>query len=128
MGNISEYFSDYEFACPCCGECKVDEAFLVKLDKLRTLLKKPINITSGCRCVEYNADLRARGYHSVDGSAHTISQKQLCEAADIECSSSTYRRELVILAHSVFSRIGISKSFVHVDSDDEKDQMVTWTY
>ncbi len=128
MGNISEHFSDYEFACPCCEEVKVSERFLVKLDKLRELLGKPIHVTSGCRCTKHNADLRSRGYHSVDGSAHTISERQECEAADLECSSSTYRRELLILAHSIFNRVGVAKSFIHVDDDADKDQNVTWTY
>ena len=128
MGNISEHFSDYEFECPCCGEVKVSERFLVKLDKLRELLGKPIHVTSGCRCTSHNADLRSRGYHSVDGSAHTISERQECEAADLECSSSTYRRELLILAHSIFNRVGVAKSFIHVDDDQAKDANVTWTY
>ena len=126
--NISKYFSDWEFACPCCGVTKVSERFLVKLDKLRELLGKPIHITSGCRCSHHNADLRSQGYHSVDGSAHTISERQECEAADLECSSSTYRRELLILAHSIFNRVGVAKSFIHVDDDQDKDQNVTWTY
>ena len=128
MGNISDHFSDYEFACPCCGECKVSEKFLVKMDKLRSLLGKPINITSGCRCMKYNADLRARNYPSVDGSAHTISDQQECEAADIECSGSRNRRDLIILTHSIFNRVGISKSFIHVDDDAAKDEDVTWVY
>lgn len=128
MGNISKHFSDYEFACPCCSVCKVSEAFLVKMDKLRDLLGRSVNITSGCRCVKYNDDLRARGYHSVDGSAHTISEKQKCEAADIECSGSRNRRDLVILCHSIFNRVGIAKSFIHVDDDEDKDADVTWVY
>ena len=128
MGNISKHFSDYEFACPCCGVCKVSEKFLIKLDKLRGLLGRAVTITSGCRCVKHNADLRARGYHSVDGSAHTITDKQECEAADIECASSRSRRDLLILCHSIFNRVGVAQSFIHVDDDDGKDENVTWVY
>lgn len=128
MGNISDHFSDYEFSCPCCGQCNVSDKFLMKLDKFRTLLGKPVHVTSGCRCIKHNADLRARGYHSVDGSAHTITDAQKCEAADLECSSSRQRRDMVILAHSIFNRVGIARNFIHVDDDDDKDADVTWVY
>ena len=128
MGNISNYFSDYEFACPCCNICDVSDKFLVKLDKFRSLLGRPVHVTSGCRCTNHNAALRARGYHSVDGSAHTITAGQQCEAADLECSSSRARRDMVILAHSIFNRVGIAKNFIHVDDDEDKDADVTWVY
>jgi len=51
MGDLSQYFSSHEFACPC-GKCSggtMNAGFLEKLIKLRELFGKPIYIESGYR-------------------------------------------------------------------------------
>ncbi len=126
----SLYFSEAEFRCPHCGLCRVSPVLLEALDWIRKMVRRPVYITSGCRCPEYSIILRHRGYKSVDGSVHEVHPDghDVCEAADISCRGSANRRTLLILAHEKFTRVGIAKTFVHVDCDKSKPQNVTWVY
>jgi len=55
MDEISKYFSRKEFACRCnCGFATVDVELIEVLQTLRYKFNKPVTITSGCRCPEYN--------------------------------------------------------------------------
>ena len=55
MGDLSKDFSRSEFACGCgCGFATVDVKLLELLQVIRAHFKKPVAITSGCRCNEYN--------------------------------------------------------------------------
>jgi len=122
-------FSPEEFSCPCgCGVLNVSERFLDKLQDVRYALSATMKVTSGGRCPDYNMSLRARGFKSVDGSAHTMTEDEPCEAADIECTWGGLRHRLVTSLLQQFNRIGISSSFIHVDSDQSKPQNVIWTY
>ena len=50
-------------------------------------------------------------------------------AADIACSASLDRFTIVdALIDAGFNRLGIAKSFIHVDSDPDKAPYVIWTY
>jgi len=56
MGDLSENFSRWEFACNCgCGYNTVDSELLEMLEEIRHHFGKPIKINSGCRCPSYNA-------------------------------------------------------------------------
>jgi uncharacterized protein YcbK (DUF882 family) len=132
---LSEHFYVWEFACPCCGVCVVEKSLLAKLDKMREVQGTPYNIRSGCRCPDYNADLRSRGYESVDGSAHTVrvsgdSLLETCQAADIETHGSSDRCAKLRLAFGElgFHRIGIGHTFLHLDVDKLKPPEVAWLY
>jgi uncharacterized protein YcbK (DUF882 family) len=122
-------FTPKEFACPCgCGILNISPAFLDKLQSVRSLLAVTMKITSGGRCPDYNMSLRARGFKSVDGSAHTMTEDEPCEAADIECTWGGTRFLIIEGCMLEFNRIGISSSFIHVDSDESKTSDVIWTY
>jgi uncharacterized protein YcbK (DUF882 family) len=74
MGDLSANFSRSEFACPCgCGFDTVDFALVNLLQKFRDFIERPVTVTSGCRCPEYNAQ--------VGGSEN--SQHLYARAADI---------------------------------------------
>lgn len=121
MGKRGKYFTDEEFACKCgCGKADVSSDLVARLDQLREQLGRPIVISSGFRCESHNA---AEG--GVSDSAHTHGL-----AVDIKVSSGQERFEVLakVIRGYMFKRIGIAKTFIHVDIDDSKPQMVVWTY
>lgn len=120
MGDISKYFDRAEFSCRCnCGRDDIDLELVDILESIREFIGKPIIITSGVRCDKHNL---AEG-GKLD-SAH-LSGK----AVDIRCDNSTYRYNLISYAISQgIMRIGIAKTFIHIDIDDNKPQEVIWLY
>ena len=121
MGDASKYFDKSEFTCKCgCGVTKVDRALLERLDQLREAVGRPLVIASGYRCPAHNA---AEG--GVSDSAHTLGL-----AVDIKIGSGQERFDLLsrILRGYFFKRVGIAKTFIHVDLDESKPQTVAWLY
>ncbi len=112
-------FVEQEFACPCCGQVDMHPEFVLRLNKARVLAGMPFIVTSGYRCLEYNAEVGG-----ISSSAHTRGY-----AADIECNGSRSRAKIVKACIGVgFDRIGIAKKFIHVDVDPDKPEMVYWVY
>ena len=102
---------------------QMDLEFLHKLDEARMLAGTPFKITSGYRSQAYNKDLRKRGYKASNNSSH-------CKgcAVDIAVNSGLQRSAIVCsLVKAGFTRIGIAKTFVHVDLDKEKQNSI-WLY
>ena len=125
MGDLSEHFSKWEFACRCgCGLDNVDPSLIEMLEDLRADNGgdnggKPLQIKSGCRCFRHN--LLCGGNPQ---SEHMDGQ-----AADIAIGGSRARMNLVVSAMNVgFNRIGVAKTFIHVDNDPFKPQHVMWLY
>ena len=120
------YFTIKEFDCQCgqdtCEARKLGpHVELVKrLTKLREALGKPIIISSGLRCPEWN---RVQG-GKLD-SAHLTGQ-----AADLSCGDSQRRWQLLslIFTHKLFVRVGIGDTFLHVDINPDKQSEVLWLY
>jgi|TARA_R110002033_G_scaffold124274_2_gene166374 zinc D-Ala-D-Ala carboxypeptidase len=95
------------------------EEILHMLDVVRKKYGKPIKINSGYRTVDRNKKIGG-----VKNSSHL---KGL--AVDISCKESKDRFILLNLLIEVgFRRIGIAKSFIHVDIDKNKSQDVAWGY
>ena len=98
---------------------KMNKCFLEMLDNARDIAGIPFSINSGYRTLEQNSKVGG-----VNSSSHT---KGL--AVDIACKDSRGRFLIVsALKDAGFTRIGISDSFIHVDSDSDKAQDVIWTY
>lgn len=121
---LTDHFDSDEFRCKCgnadCTQKPMDVAFVARLEGARKLAGVPFAIQSGYRCPEYNATLKG----AVEDSAHTKAM-----AADVACNGSGERYDIVsgaLLAG--FRRIGIGKTFVHLDTDPEKPQDVIWLY
>jgi uncharacterized protein YcbK (DUF882 family) len=115
----SRYFDESEFWCSCCQMQDMNSVLISMLDQARGLADVPFVITSGYRCKRHNAQIGG-----VPTSAHTFGL-----AVDIACSSSRLRfRILRALIKAGFHRIGIAKSFIHVDIDGTKDPDVIWQY
>ena len=120
------YFSINEFDSPDLSNSGVnmDSEFLQMLDVARGIAGIPFKISSGYRTDEYNQSLSARGYSASPNSSHLKG-----EAADIVCKSSADRWTiLTALQEAGFRRIGIAKTFIHVDNDSSKSEEVIWLY
>lgn len=121
---MSKYFTDAEFKCKC-GRVECDAlttphpALLLKLNVLRMLVNRPVNVNSGIRCKYWNAK----------SGGVSESQHILAEAADLTVSGSRERWQVVKSAYEAgFRRIGVAKTFVHVDVGTKADQDVLWLY
>lgn len=120
MGDLSRNFDRSEFACQCgCGFDRVEPDFITMLQQVRDALGVPVRVNSGCRCQQHNDDVGG-----VPHSAHMRGR-----AADIAVWDSEYRWQLVSHALEVgFKRIGIGKTFVHLDNDPFLPQPRMWEY
>ena len=79
----------------------------------------PFIINSAWRSADHN--------EKVGGKPDSSHLKGL--AVDIKVTNS--RQRFIILQSLIaagFNRIGIAKTFIHVDGDNEKDPRVTWLY
>lgn len=116
-----KYFKKEEFACHCgCGSEDMNPGHMKQLDQARGLAGIPFKINSGYRCSEHN-----RAIGSKDTSSHLRGW-----ATDIETGDDSRCRFLILRALIVvgFRRVGIAKTFIHVDNDPDKDQKVGWLY
>lgn len=118
---LTENFNIEEFKCNCCNALppltKEFLSFVNMLQRVRNLIGKQLIITSGYRCEKHN-----RNVGGASGSYHLLGL-----AVDIKCVSSDDRLLLVDNLLKVgFRRIGISSSFIHVDT--RKDKQGIWLY
>jgi len=116
-----EYFTLDEFDSPDSPESGkfMSEEFLIALDEARDIAGIPFKINSGYRTIEHNANVGG-----VSTSSHMYGL-----AADVHCTKS--RERFIMIAAFIaagFTRIGIGKTFIHVDLDKDKDQSVAWLY
>ena len=111
------YFKLDEFTCPCCGDNKISRVFVEELDEARELAMVPFQVNSGYRCESHDAALGGKGNHTTGW------------AADIACDTSRDRHKIIKALHEVgFDRIGIGKTFLHVDDVIGKPPEVMWLY
>ena len=115
-----KYFNFHEFDSPDkpgSGH-NMEEEFLELIDCAREEAEIPFKITSGFRTTEHNNSV---------GGVENSSHLKGC-AADISCTSSSQRSIMVrALVNVGFTRLGIAKSFIHVDNDPNKSDAI-WLY
>ena len=116
-----KYFNYSEFDSPDVqgsGQL-MDKILLEMLDEARDRFDGPIHINSGFRTPAHN--------EAVGGTENSSHLKGL--AVDIACNNSADRFDLInCLLYVGFNRIGVAKTFIHVDIDFDKAQGVIWTY
>lgn len=113
-----------ELACKCCGLANVDDKFYALLNEARSNSSVPFVIVSGCRCVTHNKKVGGKAE-----SAHIATNDRKSFAVDIKATDSRSRYEILRSLIAVgFTRIGIAKTFIHVDLDPSKDERVVWVY
>ena len=122
-----KYFKLSEFDSPDrpgSGELMEHEV-IQALDIARDIYGYPMVVTSGFRTIEHNRSLIERGYAASPNSSHLLGW-----AVDIAVPNSE-RRFLMLeaLLDAGFTRIGMGKTFIHVDMDPNKTpKHCIWTY
>lgn len=116
----TKWFKAKELQCKCgCNTNEIEQAFVDKLTLAREVAGVPFVITSGYRCPAHN-----KAVGGVAGSSHTLGW-----AADISATTGAQKFKIVqALITAGFTRIGIAKTFVHVDSDPQKPSPTIWLY
>ena len=105
--------------CPHGTREDIDIFLIAALDRLERESGVMLEFSSGLRCVECNA---AAG--GVKNSAHLRGK-----AVDIFAGGGALKFKIVSAALAQgFVRIGIGKTFVHLDVDDTLPQRVVWLY
>lgn len=116
------YFRYSEFDSPDekgSGEKYMSKDFINKLDIARELAGVPFRINSGYRSKAHNTRIGSR-----ETSSHRTGL-----AADIHCPDNLSRHKMIVaFLQAGFTRIGIGRTFIHVDLDTLKVQNVIWHY
>ena len=111
------HFRDEEFMCPCGCQGLPVRFFMETVDEVRRLAQIPFRINSGFRCKDHNKAVGGK-----DRSAHVQGV-----ACDIACTTSSGRFKIVNSALSAgITRIGIYKTFIHLDISALNPQEVIW--
>lgn len=118
-GNISLNFTHNEFADPTTGEVRLASGFLEKLEALREVYRRPMNVTSGCRSGAHNDWLIRRGYNASPNSFHLMDNPKYkadgCCACDVARPNAVDLALLIMLALTHGWAVGIGPTFVHID-------------
>lgn len=117
-----EYFEISEFDSPDLpgSGSNMKISTLLKLEQARKLANVPFRVNSGFRTKAHNAKLK----DSVPNSSHTLGY-----AADIRTPNLEVQKKIIaacIIAG--FKRIGVGRTYIHVDDDPTKKSPAVWTY
>lgn len=125
---MTKHFSHNELQCKCgCGQAKMDEDFLARLEDLRVAFAKPLVVTSGYRCPDHNARVSGTG----SKGPHTTGK-----AVDVLITGADAYNILLLALSLNFSGIGVSQRgehgarFIHLDnlSFPEYPRPRVWSY
>ncbi len=111
---------DFKNCKPQSSKYELDSLLLSVLDEIEECTGKEVRVNSAFRSVAYEIRMGRTG-----SSAHTLGK-----AVDIHCYDSKYRYEVVKIAlQKGINRIGIYKTFIHLDvatAKDGKNTHVIW--
>lgn len=116
---MSKYFTEDELRCLCgCGQSLMNPVFMSRIDRAREESEIPWGVVSAYRCAKHDIEVKGEGNHPTG------------EALDIAANNSTTRFKIInCLIKMGFTRIGIGKTFIHVDSiSNDRPQRVIWLY
>lgn len=116
-----KYFSDEEFkACsPSCTKEQCNPDSLLRLDRARSISGVPFVLSSAYRSRSWELSKGRSG-----NGAHTEGR-----AFDVLCNTSRERWSIVFGALSAgFKRIGIAKTFIHLDDSPNLPSPCIWLY
>jgi zinc D-Ala-D-Ala carboxypeptidase len=116
------YFTPREFECKHCGENRMQDGFLRKLDDLRHKLGFPLRVTSGYRCPTHNQRVSTTG----PAGPHTTGR-----AADLAVDRGQAYLVLKAALDAGFTGIGVQQKgtvrFIHLD-DLSDGRPTVWSY
>jgi len=117
-----ENFSEREFQCSHTGRCEMDDAFMDKLQELRTRYGKGMTITSGYRDPS----------HPIEASKDKPGMHTLGIAADIACNGAEAYHIMKLAFDLGFTGIGVAqkghKRFIHLDIYTRPPRSNVWSY
>ena len=117
-------FSDLELRCTCCGENKMNESFLVRLQEIRDIFGVPMMLSSAYRCPEWNE--RQSNTKSRTGP-HTTGR-----AVDVSVSHQDALRLIRIALERGITGIGVKQNgtgrFIHIDDLTDGIRPHIWSY
>jgi len=130
MGDLTRNFSKKEVNCTC-GSCrggtKISPSLMKWLQSVRDEVGK-IRITSGIRCQQH-PETRKRPTSSHVPADLGDGEGRCSHAVDIAAVGSARRFKLLKAAlQAGFHRIGVGKTFLHLDNDKRKVPCVIWDY
>ena len=116
-----KWFSEIEFrrCVPACHMADMDAAFLAKMDEVREVAGIPLVL---------NSAFRTQAWERAHGRSGTSSH---CKGLAVDIRCNTYANRWRIVTAAIFCgirRIGIGKTYVHLDIDTSKQQGVIWDY
>ena len=121
---MTKNFKREEFMCKCgCGENNISKTVVLVCQLVRDTFKKPVTVTSGCRCSTHN--IKVGG---ASNSQHLPKGDGLCHAADIKVKN-TEPIEVYKYIDSIFPNslgLGIYPTFVHID--DRISKAYRWDF
>ncbi len=118
----TDYYRD-EFACKCgCGDDNIDLDHVVRLQRFRSLAKRPNVITSGVRCANHNKAVSG----VIKNSSHVLRV-----ATDNVVAGRTLCEMLEIAQEIGFKGIGVypESNMIHLDSKGpQSGKRRTWGF
>jgi len=116
-----KHFSVEEIMCLCgCGIYNINSNSLMMLDLLRDSLGYPLHLNSACRCRSHNLLIGGS-----ETSSHISTNDKCSYAFDVRVKNDLMRFDVVKKAIELgFNRIGVYKTFVHLDNDVNKPSAV----
>lgn len=128
MTQLSDYFTDKELACKCCGKIKLASGFADDLIDLRLACGHPLRVNSCCRCKMHNEVVGGRpgSFHQMDNEAAT--KVKGCCAIDISIAgwAATKTWRFVRLAMDKGWSIGINWNLKFIHLDRRIDHATGW--
>ena len=122
--NNTKNFSDIELCCSCCGENRMEESFLLRLQAVRDAFAYPMHVNSAYRCSAFNMRISKTGANG----PHTTGR-----AIDIGVAGKDALRLVALALKHGMTGIGLSQKgdytsrFLHMD-DLTEGRPHTWTY
>lgn len=124
--NWAEYpnFTESEFACSHTGKCEMSRDFMARLQKLRGVYGKPMQITSGYR----------HPTHPIEAAKPSPGAHSTGRAADVAVQGADALRLLQLALQCGFTGIGVQQKgtgrFLHLDdiSNGYLPRPALWSY
>ena len=122
--NTTKNFSAMELCCSCCGENRMEESFLLRLQAVRDAFAYPMHVNSAYRCSAFNMRISKTGANG----PHTTGR-----AIDIGVAGKDALRLVALALKHGMTGIGLSQKgdytsrFLHMD-DLTEGRPHTWTY
>lgn len=116
------YFTDDEIKCKCgCGLIIHNQELEDIMDGIRDAFGHPLSVNSWTRCFENNAS-------QPDAKPDSAHLKGL--AVDISTPTSSAKFDIlnILFTSTPITRVGIGRTFVHIDIDSSKPSNVCWVY